>query len=99
MACRSSASATSTETAAFCAGPASLAHSLTHEGIADLWPNGHRKGMDQQTRDALQRTIVRLPDWIRHDLGGKDAALRLRAEEALVAMLVDVLNRASGKDD
>ena len=53
--------------------------------------------MDQGTRDALQKTVVRLPDWIRHDLAGKDAALRLRAEEALMAMLLDVLDRASAK--
>ena len=70
---------------------------MTHEVIADLGSNGHRADMDQQTRDAFEKAISRLPDWIRHDLGGKDGALRMRAEEALVAMLVDVLDRASGK--
>jgi hypothetical protein len=51
--------------------------------------------MEQTTRDALLKAIARLPDWIRHDLATKDAALRVRAEESLAAMLADVLDRAS----
>lgn len=42
-------------------------------------------------RTALNRMIAealaRLPEWIRHDLGAKDAALRARAEETLAAMI------------
>jgi hypothetical protein len=51
--------------------------------------------MEQTTKDAVLKAVVRLPDWIRHDLASKDAALRTRAEEALVAILVDVVDRAS----
>ncbi len=51
--------------------------------------------MDQTTRDALLKTVSRMPDWIRHDLAVKDASLRIRAEESLVAMLLDVMARAS----
>jgi hypothetical protein len=51
--------------------------------------------MEQTTKDALLKAVVRLPDWIRHDLAAKDATLRLRAEESLAAMLADVVDRAS----
>lgn len=52
--------------------------------------------MDPMIKDALLKAVTRLPDWIRHDLAGKDAALRMRAEEALAAMMMDVVERASG---
>lgn len=52
--------------------------------------------MDQTTKDALLKVIARLPDWIRHDLAGKDAGLRLRAEEALAAILADFIERDPG---
>lgn len=55
--------------------------------------------MDQTIKAALLKAVTRLPDWIRHDLAGKDAALRMRSEEALVAMLVDVLERTAGSKD
>jgi hypothetical protein len=51
--------------------------------------------MEQTTKDALLKAVVRLPDWIRHDLAAKDATLRLRAEESLAVMLADVVDRAS----
>lgn len=51
--------------------------------------------MEQTIKDAIHRVVVRLPDWIRHDLAGKDAALRMRAEEALTAMVMDVVQRAA----
>ncbi len=63
--------------------------------IADRVPNRHSTSMEQTTKDALLKAVVRLPDWIRHDLAAKDTALRVRAEESLAAMLVDVLDRAS----
>ncbi len=66
-----------------------------HEVIADRPPNRHSVGMEQTTKDALLKAVARLPDWIRHDLAAKDAALRVRAEESLTAMLVDVLERAA----
>ncbi len=51
--------------------------------------------MEQATRDAFLKAVARLPEWIRHDLAARDAALRVRAEESLAAMLLDVLQRAS----
>jgi hypothetical protein len=65
------------------------------KAIADRAPNRHSTEMEQSTKDALLKAVVRLPDWIRHDLAAKDAALRVRAEESLTAMLVDVVDRAS----
>lgn len=44
--------------------------------------------MDQTAKDLLLKTIIRMPEWVRHDLAGKDAATRLRAEESLAAMLI-----------
>ena len=55
--------------------------------------------MDQTTKDALLKAVARLPDWVRHDLAARDAALRVRAEEALTAMLVDVLEKATAEKD
>lgn len=55
--------------------------------------------MNQTAKDALLKAISRLPDWIRHDLAGKDLSRRTRAEEAMRAVLVDVLDRASTSKD
>ncbi len=35
--------------------------------------------------------LTRMPEWLRHDLAGKDALLRARAEEALAAMIVNAI--------
>lgn len=51
--------------------------------------------MDQIAKDVLLKAVTRLPDWMRHDLAAKDAALRTRAEEALAAMLADALQRTT----
>lgn len=53
--------------------------------------------MDQHAKDIVLKTVTRLPDWIRHDLGSKDSAVRLRAEETLAAMIVNALD--PGVDD
>lgn len=55
--------------------------------------------MEQATKDAILKIVARLPDWIRHDLAGKDAMLRIRAEEALAAMVMDGVKRTSGRID
>jgi hypothetical protein len=36
--------------------------------------------------------IERAPQWVRHDLGSKDPAIRSRAEETLAAMIANALN-------
>jgi hypothetical protein len=40
--------------------------------------------------------LARAPEWIRHDLGGRDAAARTRAEEALAAMIASALPEQEG---
>ena len=52
--------------------------------------------MNPQDKEALHAAVVRLPDWIRKDLAGKDSTVRARAEEELTAMLVGVLERTGG---
>lgn len=49
--------------------------------------------MTQNLTDAILRVIERAPQWIRHDLGGKDAVARIRAEETLAAMIADALEQ------
>ena len=39
--------------------------------------------------------LERTPEWIRHDLVAKDAAVRARAEETLTAMIAGSLSQAS----
>ncbi|HEV7436666.1 hypothetical protein N5J77_24125 [Sphingobium yanoikuyae] len=51
--------------------------------------------MNQTAIDLLTRTVTRLPDWIRHDLAAKDSGVRLRAEETLIAMIVNVLGEGT----
>jgi hypothetical protein len=41
----------------------------------------------------ILRVIERAPQWIRHDLDSKDAAQRIRAEEAPAAMIADALGK------
>jgi hypothetical protein len=36
--------------------------------------------------------IERAPQWVRHDLDAKDAAIRTRAEETLAAMIASALD-------
>jgi len=51
--------------------------------------------MNQAAIDMLTRTVTRLPEWVRHDLTAKDSAVRLRAEETLIAMIVNVLSEGT----
>ena len=53
--------------------------------------------MNQAAIDLLTRTVTRLPDWVRHDLAAKDSAVRLRAEETLVAMIANVLSAGTNE--
>lgn len=47
--------------------------------------------MDDATLKIILTVLERAPEWIRHDLGGKDAAARIRAEETLAAMIASAL--------
>jgi hypothetical protein len=47
--------------------------------------------MDDATLKIILAVLERAPEWIRHDLGGKDSAARMRAEETLAAMIASAL--------
>jgi hypothetical protein len=53
--------------------------------------------MDAEMTATILRVIERAPQWLRHDLESKDAAVRSRAEETLAAMIADALG--SGTDN
>ena len=50
--------------------------------------------MNEKMNATILRVIERTPQWLRHDLGSRDAAARGRAEETLAAMISDA--RANG---
>jgi hypothetical protein len=50
--------------------------------------------MNDIIKTAIPDFIARTPDWVRRDLASKDAAARLRAEEALSAMIVNAVEQA-----
>ncbi|WP_170065968.1 MULTISPECIES: DUF6771 family protein [Sphingomonadaceae] len=43
--------------------------------------------MDYPFTTTILQVIERAPQWVRHDLEAKDAAIRARAEETLAAMI------------
>jgi hypothetical protein len=43
-------------------------------------------------------TVAKAPEWIRVELASKDAAARLRAEEALAAIIASALADAEASD-
>lgn len=47
--------------------------------------------MDDATLKIILAVLERAPEWIRHDLGAKDSAARMRAEETLAAMIASAL--------
>jgi hypothetical protein len=51
----------------------------------------HIHGMNSEQGHLILSILQRLPQWIRHDLAGKDDNTRLRAEESLAAMIADAL--------
>lgn len=52
--------------------------------------------MDDKMNVMILRVIERAPQWLRHDLGSRDAAARGRAEETLAAMISDALANGTG---
>jgi hypothetical protein len=54
--------------------------------------------MDQETSELITRVIARAPQWLRHDLSSKDLSARGRAEETLVAMIVDALSHGTPQE-
>lgn len=54
--------------------------------------------MDQDRSALVTGVISRAPQWIRHDLASKDAAVRTRAEETLTAMILGALGGGSADE-
>ena len=52
--------------------------------------------MSQPPVTIIAAIIAKAPQWIKHDLGSKDPAIRERAEESLAARIADVLNKTAG---
>lgn len=52
--------------------------------------------MNEALTDMILAVIGRAPEWIRHDLVAKDAAIRTRAEERLAAMIANALAQENG---
>ncbi len=55
--------------------------------------------MTQALTDIILRVVERAPSWIRRDLGAKDGSARVRAEEALAAMIADALSQQEKAED
>lgn len=49
--------------------------------------------MTLELTETILRVVERAPEWMRRDLDSKDAVVRIRAEEALAAMIADALNK------
>lgn len=47
--------------------------------------------MDETIEEITLGVLKRAPQWVRHDLEAKDAAIRERAEETLAAMIASAL--------
>jgi hypothetical protein len=52
-------------------------------------------GMKEALSTNVLQVIERTPQWVRHDLDSKDAAVRSRAEETLAAMIAAALDEVS----
>jgi hypothetical protein len=50
--------------------------------------------MNETLTGIVLQVIERTPQWVRHDLEAKDAAIRNRAEETLAAMIGAALDEA-----
>lgn len=47
--------------------------------------------MNETITSTILRVLERAPQWVRHDLESKEAAIRTRAEETLAAMISNAL--------
>lgn len=53
--------------------------------------------MTEQMKSGILAVIQRAPEWLRQDLGSKDATARERAEETLAAMIGEALAATDDK--
>lgn len=65
--------------------------------VAWLTSNHHRPIMTEAEKLLVARAIARAPQWVRHDLCAKDAAVRVRAEETLVALIINGLEKGTAE--
>jgi hypothetical protein len=65
-------------------------------GIASLRRERHSGRVKNDSTPQILAVIERAPQWVRHDLGAKDPAIRSRAEETLAAMIANALKEAGG---
>ncbi|CDO34532.1 hypothetical protein [Novosphingobium sp. KN65.2] len=49
----------------------------------------------KQVSEINLKVVERAPEWIRKDLAGGDASARVRAEEALAAMIADAIAKTN----
>ena len=50
--------------------------------------------MEHSPYPIISATVAKTPEWLRIELASKDATARLRAEEALAAIIADALASA-----
>jgi hypothetical protein len=55
--------------------------------------------MNQIAKDALSKTLARMPEWVRQDLAARDSGVRLRAEESLAAILIAAIEADAHAND
>lgn len=76
--------------------PATVNPGLPQDRLLPLPASGSiANAMKEELTEIVLTVLQRAPEWIRHDLGAKDASLRARAEEVLAAM-VDAAIRERG---
>lgn len=51
--------------------------------------------MTEVEKSFIARAIARAPQWVRNDLAAKAPAVRLRAEETLSAMIINMLEQGN----
>jgi len=54
---------------------------------------------NEDMRARVAAAIEKLPQWLRHDLGASDPALRERAQESLTAMILAAVEAGNGAMD
>lgn len=64
--------------------------------VAAAVPGCEERGMPQDMDSQLTALLRRLPDWMRRDIAATDPARRERAEEALHAMLLALIQGTAG---
>jgi len=61
--------------------------------LAPCLDTSHSAVMNEAMTKMILAVLERAPEWVRHDLTAKDAAIRARAEETLAAMIASALGQ------